>query len=273
MLSLSSILCSRALFYKCCTNDSAWANDVTELTGGDVVINVGGKTTVTGAVIAADEDGNLNLTTNELEYNDLHDFNTSNERGFGVSTSVGGAVTDQGEFNLHPMGSTTVSAKHTGTDTEQTTHATIGVGNITVGGDTNPELAGLNRDTVKVQEINFAACNRVFSESGREQIAKQHEDFVDNVEQIGDGLRNNIVTKSIENAYTDKTKNIIDTVGDYIEQDRQVTEMMQKRQDLVNALNGLTNYDSAEAREVLQQVADFVAGTDGFTGDLNLEKF
>ena len=153
MLSLSSILCSRALFYKCCTNDSAWANDVTELTGGDVDINVGGKTTVTGAVIAADEDGNLNLTTNELEYNDLHDFNTSNERGFGVSTSVGGAVTDQGEFNLHPMGSTTVSAKHTGTDTEQTTHATIGVGNITVGGDTNPELAGLNRDTDKVQEI------------------------------------------------------------------------------------------------------------------------
>lgn len=281
MLSLSSILCSRALFYKCCTNDSAWANDVTELTGGDVDINVGGKTTVTGAVIAADEDGNLNLTTNELEYNDLHDFNTSNERGFGVSTSVGGAVTDQGEFNLHPMGSTTVSAKHTGTDTEQTTHATIGVGNITVGGDTNPELAGLNRDTDKVQEItkdqvtgaldaSVTVDNRVFSESGREQIAKQHEDFVDNVEQIGDGLRNNIVTKSIENAYTDKTKNIIDTVGDYIEQDRQVTEMMQKRQDLVNALNGLTNYDSAEAREVLQQVADFVAGTDGFTGDLKL---
>ncbi len=154
-------------------------------------------------------------------------------------------------------------------------------GNITVGGDTNPELAGLNRDTDKVQEItkdeitgaldsSVTVDNRIFSESGREQIAKQHEDFVDNVEQIGDGLRNNIVTKSIENAITDDTKNIIDTVGDYIEQDRQVTEMMQKRQDLVNALNGLTNYDSAEAREVLQQVADFVAGTDGFKGDLHL---
>lgn len=134
-------------------HDSAWVNDVTELRGGDVDINVGGKTTVTGAVIAADEDGDLNLATNELEYKDLHDFNTSNERGFGVSTSVGGAVTDQGEFNLHPQGSTTVSATHTGSDTEQTTHATIGAGNITVGGDTNPELAGLNRDTDKVQEI------------------------------------------------------------------------------------------------------------------------
>lgn len=262
-------------------HDSAWVNDVTELRGGDVDINVGGKTTVTGAVIAAGEDGDLNLATNELEYNDLHDFNTSNERGFGISTSVGGAVTDQGDFNLHPQGSTTVSAKHTGSDTEQTTHATIGAGNITVGGDTNPELAGLNRDTDKVQEItkdqitgaldsSVTVDNRIFSESGRDQIAKQHEDFVDNVEQIGDGLRNNIVTKSIENAITDDTKNIIDTVGDYIEQDRQMTELQQKHQDLVQALNGLTNYESAEARDILQQVADFVAGTYGFSGDLKL---
>lgn len=261
-------------------HDSAWVNDVTELRGGDVDINVGGKTTVTGAVIAAGEDGDLNLATNELEYKDLHDFNTSNERGFGVNTGIG-ISTDKGETNLHPQGSTTISATHTGSATEQTTHATIGAGNITVGGDPNPELAGLNRDTDKVQEItkdeitgsldsSVTVDNRIFSESGREQIAKQHEDFVDNIEQIGDGLQNNIVTKSIENAITDDTKNIIDTVGDYIEQDRQVTEMMQKRQDLVNALNGLTNYDSAEAREVLQQVADFVAGTDGFKGDLKL---
>ncbi|MCQ2599433.1 MAG: hypothetical protein MJ187_03595, partial [Alphaproteobacteria bacterium] len=141
---------------KLCTHllchDSAWVNDVTELTGGNVDINVAGKTTVTGAVIAANDDGELNLTTNELEYNDIHDFNTSNERGFGVNTGVG-ISTDKGETNLHPSGSTTVSATHTGQNTEQTTHATIGNGNITVGGETNPELAGLNRDTDKVQEI------------------------------------------------------------------------------------------------------------------------
>lgn len=261
-------------------HDSAWVNDATELTGGNVDIAVGGKTTLTGAVIAANDDDELNLATNELEYNDLHDFNTSNERGFGVSTGIG-ISTDKGQTNLHPQGSTTISAKHTGSDTEQTTHATIGAGNITVGGDTNPELAGLNRDTDKVQEItkdqitgaldaSMTVDNRVFSKSGREQIAKQHEDFVDNVEQIGDGLRNNIVTKSIENAITDDTKNIVDTIGDYIEQDRQMTELQEKHQDLVKALNGLTNYDSAEARDVLQQVADFVAGKDGFSGDLQL---
>lgn len=261
-------------------HDSAWVNDVTELTGGNVDINVDGKTSVTGAVIAAGEDGDLNLATNELEYNDIHDFNKSENRGFGVNTGIG-ISTDKGQTNLHPQGSTTVSATHTGADMEQTTHATIGSGNITVSGDTNHELAGLNRDTDKVQEItkdqitgaldaSVTVDNRIFTESGREQIAKQHEDFVDNIEQIGDGLRNNIVTKSIENAITDDTKNIIDTIGDYIEQDRQMTELQEKRQDLVKALNGLTNYDSAEARDILQQVADFVAGTDGFSGDLHL---
>ncbi len=178
-------------------HDSAWVNDVTELTGGNVDINVGGKTTVTGAVIAAGEDGDLNLATNELEYKDLHDFNTSNERGFGVNTGIG-ISTDKGETNLHPQGGTTVSATHTGSDTEQTTHATIGVGNITVGGNTNSELAGLNRDTDKVQEItkdeitgsldsNVTVDNRVFSESGRKEISDRHEHFTDNVVMAGAG--------------------------------------------------------------------------------------
>lgn len=178
-------------------HDSAWVNDVTELRGGDVDINVGGKTTVTGAVIAAGEDGDLNLATNELEYKDLHDFNTSNERGFGVNTGIG-ISTDKGETNLHPQGSTAISATHTGSNTEQTTHATIGAGNITVGGDTNPELAGLNRDTDKVQEItkdeitgsldsNVTVDNRVFSESGRKEISDQHEHFTDNVVMAGAG--------------------------------------------------------------------------------------
>lgn len=67
-------------------------------------------------------------------------------------------------------------------------------GNITVGGDTNPELAGLNRDTDNVQEItkdkitgsldaSMTVDNRILTESGRDQIAKQHENFVDNAIQ------------------------------------------------------------------------------------------
>jgi hypothetical protein len=142
-------------------HDSAWVNNQTSLTGGTVNINVGGKTTLTGAEIAAgnyDDNGNfvdngqLEFATNELEYKDLQDFNTSNERGFGISTSLGGS-TDKGKASLAPQGSTTLSAKSTGSDAEQTTRATIGMGNITVGGESNPELAGLNRDVDNAQEV------------------------------------------------------------------------------------------------------------------------
>ncbi len=139
-------------YYHVILLDSAWVNDVTELTGGNVDINVDGKTTVTGAVIVAKDDGNLNLTTNKLEYNDIHDFNTDHNNGIGLNTGVG-IGTNKGESTLHPEKTTDVTIVHKGHDTEQTTHATIGAGNITVGDDTNPNLAGLNRDTDKVQEI------------------------------------------------------------------------------------------------------------------------
>ncbi len=47
-------------------HDSAWVNDVTELRGDNVDINVGGKTSATGAVIAVGEDGDLQLGTKTL---------------------------------------------------------------------------------------------------------------------------------------------------------------------------------------------------------------
>ncbi|MBN1281840.1 MAG: hypothetical protein JW985_02620, partial [Alphaproteobacteria bacterium] len=157
-------------------------------------------------------------------------------------------------------------------------HATIGGGNITIAkGNTD----GLNRDTKLAQEItkdlvtgaldsSVTVDNRIFSGTGRTQIANQHENLSDNVEQIGDGLRNNIVVKSIENYVTDDTKSLTDTISDYVQQDREMAELQQKRQELVAALNGLTNYESSEAQKALQQVADFVAKDGGFSGDLKL---
>ncbi|MGN0929312.1 MAG: hypothetical protein ACI4N3_01590, partial [Alphaproteobacteria bacterium] len=112
--------------------------------------------------------------------------------------------------------------------------------------------------------------NRVFSGEGRAEIVKQHEEIGDNLVQIGSGLRNNIVVKAIENAITDKTKDLIDTIADYVKQDRQMTELQEKRRDLVVALNGMTDFDSPEAQAILQQVADFVAEGGGFSGDLKL---
>lgn len=233
-------------------HDSAWVNDVTELTGGNVDINVGGKTTVTGAVIAAGEDGDLNLATNELEYKDLHDFNTSNERGFGVNTGIG-ISTDKGETNLHPQGSTTISATHTGSDTEQTTHATIGAGNITVGGDTNPELAGLNRDTDKVQEItkdeitgsldsSVTVDNRIFSESGRKEISDQHEHFVDNAIVAGVGAYGTIAGTA-------------EQVYDVATGDKSVSDGIKSWQaDQSGMATGILHAKETEAQDIIKKI-------------------
>ena len=128
-----------------------------------------------------------NVENLELAYNDIHDFNTSSETGFGINSGIGGNRTDMGEYNLHPSGSTTIGMTNKDSTTEQTTHATIGAGNITVGGDTNPELAGLNRDVDNSQEItrdeitgaldgSVTVDNRVFTESGRDQIADKYID-------------------------------------------------------------------------------------------------
>ena len=94
-------------------------------------------------------------------------------------------------YSLHPNGETSISLKDTGHDREQITRATIGEGVIEVGGKVadDAELAGLNRDTTKAQEITkdmttgvldstVTIDNRVFTEEGRNSIAKDHKKAV-----------------------------------------------------------------------------------------------
>jgi ABC-type branched-subunit amino acid transport system ATPase component len=93
-----------------------------------------GKTTITGAVIVAGsyqtitnedgtqtmqfvDNGNLQLNTKELAYNNVNDFYNSKSKGFGTSTD-GGTTSDSGKSTLAPSGSTTVSAKSTGEERE-----------------------------------------------------------------------------------------------------------------------------------------------------------
>ena len=255
--------------------DSAWVNDMTEITGANVDIVVAGKTSITGAMI--DGDDNLHLTTNELEFKDLHDFERVGETGFGVSTSVG-VSTDKGETSLHPNRETSLTLKDTGHDREQITRATIGAGVIEVA--QGSDLTGLNRDTEMAQEITkdmttgvldatASIDNRVFTSEGRAEIAREHEGLGENLSQIGNGLRNNIITKTIENTRTGD-KSLSENFYDYVEQDRQMTELKENRKDLMLALNGMTNFDSEEAKNILQQIADLTAGENGFSGDLKL---
>ena len=197
--------------------------------------------------------------------------------GFGFSTSVGFS-TDEGKTTLHPNGETSLTLKDTGSDKEQITHATIGEGVIEVA--QGSDLTGLNRDTTKAQEItkdmttgaldaSASIDNRVFTSEGRADIVEQHEKLGENLSQIGNGLRNNIITKTIENTIKGD-KSLSENFYDYVEQDRQMTELKENRKDLMLALNGMTNFDSEEAKNILQQIADLTAGENGFSGKLQL---
>ena len=231
--------------------DVAWVKDQTELTGDNVNINVGGKTTLTGGVIDGREE--LNLATGELAYNDIQDFNTSSETGFGINSGIGGNRTDMGDYNLHPQGSTTISMTDKGSTTEQTTHATIGAGNITVGGDTNPELAGLNRDVDNSQEItrdeitgaldgSVTVDNRVFTESGRDQIADQHENLVDNAIIAGVGAHGTVAGTA-------------DVVKDVVTGETSITDAAKSWQANQSGMaTGIRRGGSDEAKSIIQKI-------------------
>ena len=199
------------------------------------------------------------------------------ETGFGVSTSIG-ISTNKEKTNLHPNGETSLTLKDKVYNKEQITRATIGKGVIEVA--QGSDLTGLNRDTSKAQEITKDMTtgtldttanidNRVFTSEGRADIVKQHENLGENLSQIGNGLRNNIITKTIENTITGD-KSLSENFYDYVEQDRQMTELKENRKDLMLALNGMTNFDSEEAKNILQQIADLTAGENGFSGKLQL---
>ncbi len=182
-------------------HDSSWVNDMTELTAKNVDINVAGKTSLTGAMIDGSE--SLHLATNKLEFKDLHDFERVGETGFGLSTSVG-VSTDKGETSFHPNGSTTITMKDKGSEREQITRATIGRGNITVGGESNLDLEGLNRDVSVSQEItkdkitgaldgSMTIDNRVFSGEGWRSIIEDHTNLVGNTIKTLAGITNTVV--------------------------------------------------------------------------------
>jgi hypothetical protein len=184
--------------------DRLWVDDQTTIIGtNSVTINVANNTNIAGAAIAnstngiigegAIDGGNLTINTGSLTYSNLQDHDYHQSSGFGISTNIGtgvgrnngsgGAANNtigQGiapatnpnqQNNYYPNGSTTLSAQSEGYKKEQTTKATIGNGNITIGstqtfdangnpisstgGTTNDptQLAGLNRDIEKTQKI------------------------------------------------------------------------------------------------------------------------
>ncbi|MFY0639798.1 MAG: hemagglutinin repeat-containing protein [Bermanella sp.] len=191
-------------------SSTAWVDQQSSITGGDVTIKAK-DTTIKGGLIAAvdengDDNGQLSFATDTLSSEDLQDHSTSSDKGFNLNTGEG---------------STTVGANYSGHDTEQTTKATIGNGNVTVGGDQLAE-GNVNRDVNNSQEITkdhelggldatVTVDHRLATEEGRQDIANDFEDTAELAKDAGQTVADG----------TDYVYDEIQTIGDNLPEEYQ----------------------------------------------------
>ena len=163
--------------------------------------------------------GQLNFTTGTLTVEDLRDYSRSSQTGGGIQTNFGLSrysgdnpehyetyTTESGEQGTrgkqYPTGATTISLQSEGRRMEGATLATIGGGNVVVGGvalDEHEDFADLNRDIDKGQIVtvdqqtgalngSFSVDHRLLSGTGRQVIADQHVDLGDNFKMTVGGI-------------------------------------------------------------------------------------
>ncbi|MBJ7540060.1 hemagglutinin repeat-containing protein, partial [Marinomonas transparens] len=241
-----------------------WVDQQSGITGGTV--NITAKdTSLTGAVIAAvDENGNstdqLTLTTDTLTVADLQDTDTSKSMGIDLSLSAD---------------STTVGANFNGHEKEQLTKATVGLGNVTVGGvsiDEQSEFADLNRKAADSQEItkdiergglNATATvdNRVFTEEGRNSIKKDVLDTREHAKEIAQAVE--------DVATTDQS--VLEVFGNVQDYAKERIVLTQKAMDEA-AQEKLKGEKGAEgSQEGMQALSDALSEEQGLASNANVE--
>jgi hypothetical protein len=140
-----------------------WVDDQTNIVAqNNLTINTGNNTDVKGALIASNND-NLLINTGTLTYSDIIDTEKKESSGFGISTNISKGSSSKNpnsnnpgqDKNYYPNGSTSLSLSNEGYEKEQVTRATIGNGAINITDTANQvqDVALLNRDTTKAQEI------------------------------------------------------------------------------------------------------------------------
>ncbi len=178
----------------------------TTLVGG-MIANASYEEAAETGELALVDHGNLNFSTDTLTVEDLRDYSRSSQSGGGIQTNFGQGIYDGTDEQLdrrgsrhlkgeeYATGSTTVSLHNEGNRMEGQTLATLGGGNVRVGGvalDEQEEFSGLNRDVDAAQIItleqqtgalnaSMSMDHRMFSEVGRQVIKDQHVDFKNNV--------------------------------------------------------------------------------------------
>ncbi|WP_413614876.1 hemagglutinin repeat-containing protein [Halomonas cupida] len=197
--------------------EKAWVADQTRLIGRERVdIDTVGHTQVDGAVIAnvredGSDGGNLSLTTDTLAVTDIHDSHTEDSHYTRISGSwesekayqSRGSDSDYTQTTGKPRGDETgdtlderttwgIEGSYSSLDREQINRGTIGQGEITVhhpDSDLNTELADINRDIDRAQEITrdeSETTELYVTETSVEDAANP----VDTVNRWGEQLQN-----------------------------------------------------------------------------------
>jgi len=186
-----------------------WVDDQTSIIAqNSLTINTTNNTDVKGAVIASNED-NLLINTGTLTFSNIIDTEKQESSGFGISTNISLGVTSQNpdaknpnqDKSYYPNGSTTLSLQNEGYEKEQITRATIGSGtiNITDTANQTQDIADLNRDTEKAQEITKDTITGALNVSAT----------VDN-RLIAAAFGNQAAQDSLEKTITDGPKKLIE---------------------------------------------------------------
>lgn len=146
------------------TGDRAWVTDQTSLIGRDsATVTVKDTTTVNGAILGSTTDKGLTLTTGALVVTDIHDYDTYHNTQLGIggvnspdwSNNKPAQSNDKGQDSTG--GSPRVDGTYQSSDREQIDRGTLTTGSVVVTGQTqaqtDAQLAGINRDLGKAQEI------------------------------------------------------------------------------------------------------------------------
>ena len=265
-------------------SDSKWVNNQSSLIGGlsgNGAVNItADKTTFTGALLASatrdetgtlSDNGNLNLTTEVLEVNNLYDHNTSDSRGINLSVGTGwsGDNTKTPEKEGYASGSSTLGLNHSGHNTQQTSFATLGGGTVQKKDGTAHDVATVNSDLNNTQEItqdqdtggldaSFTLDHRLTTKEGREDIRQDFEDTNNhfNKELLG-GLLEGIKTGDVGAG--------IDAIGRKIDLRNGITAIQAdsstETEEQLNAIDG----DAASKQEGIQALSDYLTGEAGVT--------
>ena len=111
--------------------------------------------------------------------------------------------------------------------------------------------------------------NHLFSSEGREKIKNDLLNLGNNLAQIGRGVRNNILTQSLINTFRDKDTNLFLEMYAYALIDNTLSSLF-RQEELLNSLNGMTNLDSTQVQEALNEVSKIASEENGFRATLKI---